>query len=387
MWSLTDFTQFSTQRNSVSRDDRPFAAQSVHDRRRFLCFSAGTTSVAAAALLGRCGLTHWFPASHSGPLPWDRRSGQIATFSRTSWALGSPVTLTLLDRDARQAERAMAAAFDELETIEQLMSVYRADSELSELNRGGRLVDPHPYLLEVLRMAEWMSCRSGGAFDVTVQPLWRLNQEAKQRGELPTEDEVAIARRDVDWKRVKVSPSRVDLRGAATSVTLNGIAQGFAADRVRAVLAAHGITAALIDTGELSSMGSKSDGRPWRVGIQHPRRSDAYIGLARLAGRCLATSGDYATSFTVDRREHHVFDPTTGRSPHELCSVSVVAPTAVLADAMSTAVLVTGIERGLRLVESTSGVDALMVDKHGRTVVTDGFPIARQIRNDEPIPG
>ena len=159
-------------------------------------------------------------------------------------------------------------------------------------------------------------------------------------------------------------------------MTLNGIAQGFAADRAMAALRRHGIGHALVDAGEIGTLGGRDASEPWKVGIQHPRRQDAYIEIAKLDGRCLSTSGDYATSFDEDHRDHHIFDPHTGRSPAAFSSVTIAAPTATQADALSTAVFVLGPERGLDLVRSSPSVDALLVLKDGRTLATDGFPAA-----------
>ncbi len=173
---------------------------------------------------------------------------------------------------------------------------------------------------------------------------------------------------------MEIGGRTVRLRGRKTSVTLNGIAQGFAADRAVAALREHGIEQALIDTGEIASIGQKQEEQPWGVGIQHPRHQDQFLAVAHLDGRCLATSGDYATTFRDDRTEHHLFDPLTGHSPGRCASVSIAAPTGMLADALSTAVFVMGPERGLQLVAESPGCDALLVEKNGKRWKTDGFP-------------
>ena len=110
------------------------------------------------------------------------------------------------------------------------------------------------------------------------------------------------------------------------------------------------------------------------MGIQHPRRSDAYVATVSLADRCLATSGDYATPLSSDYRDHHIFDPRVGHSPTAFSSVSVVARTACEADALSTTVFVLGAEQGLTLVRSRTACEALLVFKDGRIVATEGFP-------------
>ena len=162
--------------------------------------------------------------------------------------------------------------------------------------------------------------------------------------------------------------------GRGMGVTLNGIAQGFATDRVLDVLRQHGIESALVDTGELGTVGNKESGAPWTVGIQDPRRSDAFVSIATLDGRSLATSGDYATAFSADFSYHHIFDPATGRSPQAFRSVSVVASSGLDADALSTAAFVLGLPNGLRLIDEWPGADAMFVLKDGSVQATAGFP-------------
>lgn len=298
----------------------------------------------------------------------------LQTARRTGFALGAATSIMALHESRTTAEKAVQAAFAELETVQSVMSLHCPQSQLCRLNREGVLLEPHPYLVRVLDKALTVSAASGGDFDVTVQPLWALYAAAKQNGCLPSAEDIARARRRVDWQRVEVRQDRIRLRGGGTAVTLNGIAQGFAADCALEAIAAGGVRHALVNTGEIGAMGRRGDGDLWTVGIQHPRRKDAYLWRARLDGRCVATSGDYATTFSSDFLNNHIFDPRTGRSPGAFQSVTVLAKTGLEADALSTAVFVAGPERGSRLIESTPGADALFVLKHGATSATSGFP-------------
>ena len=301
-------------------------------------------------------------------------SERLHRISRSSHALGTTVSLSVLHKNRTDGSAALDAAFGELERVEQLMSIYRTDSQLCALNRDRFVTSPDPLLVEILKCAVDWSVRSGGAFDVTVQPLWELFQNSKDRGVVPNAMEIEVAREKVGWQRLDVSSSVIRLRGDGTAVTLNGIAQGFATDRVNAVLREHGIEHALIDCGEIGAVGTNEAGKPWRIGIQHPREADAFVSIAELEGRSMATSGDYATPFTPDFRLNHLFDPRTGRSPEELASVTIIAPTATEADALSTAVFVMGLEAGMSLVEKQAKTDAFMMLKNGNTFATKGFP-------------
>lgn len=294
--------------------------------------------------------------------------------SRTSTALGTKISLLVLHEDRAVGEQALDDAFAELARVERVMSIYLAESQVSWLNAGGALPQPDPYLVRILHDAAEVSEQSAGAFDVTVQPLWTLYSEAQRRGQTPDAAALAAACREVSWRDVSVSPDRIAFRRRSMAITLNGIAQGFAADRVMEALKKRGIQHALVNTGEISSLGRRAQGDPWVVGIQHPRRPDAYFGLAALDGRCLSTSGDYETTFSPDFATNHIFDPATGRSPDSLASATVVAPTATLADALSTALFVLGPDRGLELAAQWPGVDVFLIRKDLTTLATKSFP-------------
>ena len=333
-------------------------------RRRFL-LTLGAAGVSAA------GWNLLWPFGKDALEP----SGGLQAAERTGFALGAQMSVVALHEHYAAAETAIKAAFAELETVESVMSLYRPQSQLCRLNTAGVLPDPHPYLVQVLDRAHAMSVASDGDFDITVQPLWNLYASARQKGRLPGANDIKCARRNVDWRRVEINQDRVHLKGTGTAVTLNGIAQGFAADRVLEVLAARGVRHALVDTGEIGAIGRRHDGDSWTVGIQHPRHQDTLISRVQLDGRCVATSGDYATTFSSDYMHNHIFDPRTGRSPRAFQSVTVLAKSGLEADALSTTVFVAGLQRGIRLMESTPGADALFVLKNGETIATDGFPL------------
>lgn len=344
---------------------------SLRSRRQFLILAAGA-GTGALAYLGLRGSGARHEADPSPVL------ASLQKAEASTWALGSDVSMVAFHADRGQAEAAVQDSFETLRHVESLMSLYRTDSQVCRLNREGMIDDPHPDLVEVLEAARQWSERSKGAFDVTVQPLWALYSSSQKNGDLPTADALAKTKALVDWRAVEVSRDRVRLDRKGMAVTLNGIAQGFAADRVLTVLRERGVRHALINTGEVGALGAKpSAGKPWSVGIQHPRSEDSFIEVARLEDKCLATSGDYATSFTPDRLHHHIFDPATGDSPGDFSSVTVLANNAMEADALSTTLMVMGRERGADLVRQTSGAEALFVGKDGTTRATKGFPFRR----------
>ncbi|HUR46460.1 MAG TPA: FAD:protein FMN transferase [Candidatus Saccharimonadales bacterium] len=319
------------------------------NRRRFITLALGSAALAGFA-------PHLPPRN-------------LKRFEEKSFALGSEISLIAYHEDEARARRAVAAAFKALDEIEDVLSLYRPDSQLCRLNRERIIRQPHPDLVAVLRNAVEWARLTDGAFDPTVQPLWKLQASGNPFDVAGLE----AARSLVDWTRVHVSAEKIRL-GPGQEITLNGIAQGFAADRVREIFLAYGICHGLANTGEFCALGDKPDGKPWQIGVQHPRVQDAYVTLASVTDRFLSTSGDYETKFTDDFSNHHIFDPSTGRSPTELSSVTVLAPTGMEADALSTAIFVLGSTRGFELAATRTNVDVLLVTKAGEVLATSSFP-------------
>lgn len=308
------------------------------------------------------------PAS-AAPKPglvWQRR--ELVGF-------GTTLSLAAAHENESTLTNALDDAVAALQRIEAQMSLFRDDSALSRLNREGRLAAPPPELRDLLGIARDVARRSHGAFDPTVQPLWLAFAAAQAQARLPTPAEVAAARRLVDWRGLVLETGgAVRLSRPGMGLTLNGIAQGYAADRVRAVLLGHGIAHALVDAGEYAMAGHNPQGERWTLGIADPHVQGQLIARLFADGRCVATSGDDQTCFSADHRHHHIFDPQTGYSPLELSGVTVAAPTGALADALTKVFFIGGPRRALPLARLWD-VDVLWVDKKGRWAATPGLAL------------
>lgn len=298
---------------------------------------------------------------------WWRLRSQRQEYVTGGVVFGTTVSLRVLHDDEATARTALTAAMDALRGVDRLMSLHRPDSAVSQLNREGQLERPDPRLLAVLQTAQSTAQLTGGAFDVTVQPLWAA---------YAAQADPTTALSLVDWRQLDVRPDRVRLQKPGMAITLNGIAQGYGADVALAALRQHGIAHALLDTGEFASLGQRDDGQPWMLAVRDPRDPQVVAHLLGADGRSLATSGDYATVFSDDFRRHHIFDPSTGASPQELASVSVLAPTGMQADALSTACMVLGMEKSLQLAATLPQVDVLCIAKSGELRRSAGFPTA-----------
>ena len=247
--------------------------------------------------------------------------------TETGIALGAQVTLRLAHPDAPHlATLAMA----EITRLEAIFSLYQPTSALSRLNRDASLPAPPFELLDCLTLAGAVHHASARSFDPTVQPLWLAQAIATTAGQPLTDTARAAARALIGWHGVTLQPDAVTLR-PGMALTLNGIAQGYIADRLAALLASHGLTRALIDTGEMVALPEGN----WPV---HLASGSDII----LQNRALATSAPLGTTFGADGVTSHILDPRTGHpAPVVWRSITVSAPSAALADALSTAACLT----------------------------------------------
>ena len=333
-----------------------------------------SASLGLGALAGLAGTSEqWSHAAQSGP---EAKDGLIL-HAGSGLAFGTTVTIKLLHENAMAAQAAIEDALKQVRKIDALMSLQQEHSQVFELNRRGAVDRPEPDLLQVLAFAQQLSLLTAGAFDITVQPLWRIFSQSGATGALPAPAEVAAAKALVNWKNLEFDPKQVRLSRPGMAITLNGVAQGYAVDLALKTLRRHGVRHALLDTGEFGSIGSKANDRPWLLGIGHPRQRDTLSATLKMDGRMVATSGDYETFFSPDFIHHHIFDPASGRSPLELASATVVAPTGILADGLSTAFMVMGTDRALALASQIHDVDALLIDKNGKVRKTSSFPVVQ----------
>jgi FAD:protein FMN transferase len=292
---------------------------------------------------------------------------------RALHGFGTTLMLRAGHANLEALELGLDAAITAIRHIESQMSLFDPTSALSRLNRQGYLPSPDPHLVAVLQMAQEVASSSQGAFDITVQPLWRLWARATKSQVLPTQPELQSVRSLVGWQSVQVSSDEIRFARTGMEVTLNGIAQGYAADRAKQVLESFGIKHALINTGEWSMVGASEDRTPWRLGLADPRRAEQLLTtLASIAknGESVATSNDFQNAFGADRRYHHILDPRSGESPPDVALVCVLAPSCALADALTKVFFMAGFENALA-VATQWNVKAIVMNKAGSIVSTE----------------
>lgn len=276
-------------------------------------------------------------------LPFPGAGAARAEAPLVTWrgpVLGTVGSIALHHPDRAAAERLVARSLAEIRRLEALFSLWSADSQLSELNRRGVLVAPPPDMVRLLSAVLRFAELTGGIFDPTVQPLWRLYQShfeaAGADPDGPAQDALHEALSRVNHQHLRVAPDRVTLARRGMAVTLNGIAQGYITDRVVELLRAGGVSRTLVDLGEARAIGAHPSGRPWRAALDDPSAPGHLWGGVDLSDRALATSGDGGFVFDPGGRFTHLLDPKSGRSPRLHRAVSVLAPEATTADALST---------------------------------------------------
>ena len=322
-----------------------------------------TAAVGASAILG------------GGLLRAALERAALHRVRQTRTQMGTLVTISVVHPDAEAARMMVADTFDEIERLEGLLSRHRVGTPVWSLNETGVVRAPPREVLEVVRRGLDYSALTAGAFDITIAPLLNLYYSSfSETGVAPPQEEVRRALALVGSRHVLVSDREIAFEKAGMAVTLDGIAKGYIVDRAVAVLRERGAARVLVNAGgDMASAGESLGGDAWRIGLQDPRVADGSLGVLRLRGESVATSGDYMQYFTADMSLHHILDPRTGRSPGHTSGVSVVAPSAMAADALSTAALVLGPGEGMELLDRLDGIEGMIVTKDQTVLRSKGL--------------
>jgi len=292
-------------------------------------------------------------------------------------AMGTHLAYAAFTTPALDAER-VRGAFDsataEIVRLEKLMTTWDPASEVSRVNAaaGKEAVKVGQETLDVVEESLKASRLSDGAFDITFETLhglWKFDQDLDPHP--PSAADVRARVRYVGFGHVKVDEAArsVFLDDPHVRIGLGGIAKGYAVDRASRVLLDAGLASFYVQAGgDLYTRGLKPGGEPWQAGIRDPRGPEGdYFAMMAVSDHAFSTAGDYERSYVVDgRRYHHIIDPHTGYPATASRSVTIWAPTALLADEIDDAVFILGPEKGLALVESLDGVGAVIVDAHNR---------------------
>ena len=297
--------------------------------------------------------------------------------TRSSFALG---TIIQLKAFGKSGSGAIDEAIIMLNNIDNKMSAFKADSEISQINKNSGLlsqtVSADTYFV-IKKAIEY--CRlTEGAFDPTVRPLVNLWNKAFEQEKIPGESAVKEKLSLVNYRDIFLDDEKnsVLLIHEGQAIDLGGIAKGFAADQVRDSFIKNGIRNALIDLGgNIYALGSKPDGSLWKVGIQNPFCARGqYLGILKVKNKSIVTSGNYEKYIVKNgKRYHHILNPRTGYpSESKIISATIISDNSLDGDGLSTGIYILGVRKSLELIESLKGIDAILVTDDKKVFVTSG---------------
>jgi thiamine biosynthesis lipoprotein len=304
---------------------------------------------------------------------WRLCGRERSPLHRQRLLLGTLVEITVYDARPQRHAAAVEAAFDEMVRLEKLMDGKRPGSDVRRLGGRRGIFAVASDTAAVIAAGLDVSEASQGAFDMTLgrlKALWGIDSGHPR---VPASAAIKAALAGSGPRMLRVEGTRV-VKDSDALIDLGGIAKGYIIDRAVAVLTQAGVRCAAVNAGgDMRLIGRP--GRPWRIGIRHPRRPEALTATLQLAEPlAVVTSGDYERSFERDGvRYHHLFDPATGQPARRCQSVTVVARQAMLADALATAVFVLGPRQGLALLRRFPGSEGLIVAADGRVTVSPGL--------------
>jgi thiamine biosynthesis lipoprotein len=285
-------------------------------------------------------------------------------YTKETYVMGTKAWVTVAGMNRREAERAASQAFREMYRIESVMSNWRSRSEISRLNAeaDSTPVAVSKELFALIDSSVHYSRATFGAFDITVRPLMTLWGFQGGRGNPPSADELAHALTLVGYEKIALDPSKETIAlPAGMELDLAGVAKGYAVDRCVSVLTAFGARNALVNIGgNIYALGEAPGARGWTIGIRDPKGGLGTVGSILLSNEAVATSGDYENFVDISgKRYGHIIDPRTGEPATGVLSVTVVAPTGLESDALSTGLFVLGPERAREAASALGGVKAL----------------------------
>lgn len=300
------------------------------------------------------------------------------SITKTNFLLDTLIQITAYGENA---DKAIDSAFDRISEIHNKMNVNDENSEVSKINklagRGYQRVSGDT--LYVIKKGLFYSALSKGRFDITIGPLVKLWGIGTDKARLPEKKEIENVLSLINYKDVIINEDKneVMLKKENMSIDLGAIAKGYAADEVIRILKENGIKSAVADLGgNIYVLGSKPNGKPWRIGIQDPFKSrGSTFAAIEVKDKTLVTSGNYERFFIKNgKRYHHILDVKTGYPVENgLVSVTIIGDSSIDCDALSTTVFVLGLQEGMKLIESLKGYDAIFVTQDKKVYVTSGI--------------
>ena len=301
------------------------------------------------------------------------------TYKRSQLLMGTIVDITVVSDDEKKADEAIDAGFGEIKRLEQLMSTYIPDSNLSKINDSAGVlpVKADREVIYLIKKGIEFGDLTDGSFNITIGPLVKL-WGIPEKGEfIPGKKEIEQLIPVIDYRNIQIDEVKgeVFLKKKGMKIDLGGIAKGYAADRAIVILKEKGIDNAIVAVaGDVKAIGKRPDGKAWHIGVRHPREKEKILGTIDLTDMAVSTSGDYERFFIKnDILYHHILDPRTGEPSRRSQSVTIIARDGIVADALSTGVFVLGPETGMALIERMQDMEGIIVDSTGKLFASSGM--------------
>lgn len=302
---------------------------------------------------------------------------------RTTLLMGSRFDITIVAKDSLTAEQNIDASIAEITRIENLISDWKSDSQVSEVNQnsGIRPVTVDREVFELTQRAIRLSEITNGGFDISFAAMDRIWKFDGSMTEMPSEESIKKSVEKVGYKNIILDSvqSTIFLKLKGMKIGFGALGEGYAADKCRDMMLAKGIKAGIINgSGDMSTWGKQPNGTPWKIGITNPFNPEKLLAVVPLEQEAVTTSGSYEKFVVFNgKRYSHIINPATGYPATGLCSVTIFGPNAEMANGLSTSIMVLGKKEGLLLLEKFPDYSTLMITDKGKVIQSENFRIKK----------
>lgn len=303
--------------------------------------------------------------------------------SRAVTLMGSRFDITIVAKDSITAEKYIDSSVIEISRIENLISDWIPESQLSQVNKfaGVQAVKVDAELIALTERAIHFSEITNGAFDISFAAADRIWKFDGSMTKIPTPKEVKQSVEKIGYKNIIINKeeSTIFLKLSGMKIGFGATGKGYAADKTKELMISKGVQAGIINaSGDLNTWGKQPDGNNWIIGITNPIKEDELFAAYELSGTAVVTSGNYEKYVMIDgKRYAHIIDPRTGYPSSGISSATVFAESAEVANGISTAIMVLGKKAGLKLLKKTHGVQGIIIDDKGKVFYSKKFSMLK----------
>ena len=302
--------------------------------------------------------------------------------------MGSLFEITIVGKDSIDAKNNVQKVIDEIIRIEELISDWKPSSQISQVNQNAGIVavQVDREVLNITQTALGFSKYSEGAFDISfaaMDKIWKFDGTMEK---LPDSITIQKAIRHIGWQKIEIDTlkSTIFLSQSGMKIGFGATGKGYAADKGRKLMLSQGVQAGIVNaSGDLAVWGNRPNGKAWKIGVEHPFKAEKFLKKIKIRNGAVVTSGDYQKNVEFDGiRYSHIIHPKTGMPVTELASVTVIGPSAEIANGISTSIMVLGLQEGLYFLRLYPDYAAIIVSNEKKIVYSDNFKkVKKAVRN------